>query len=123
MDLQSEPASYPRGLDPGLNLRECGPTEAECHFLVQWDNDDPLALQSRLPSLYGWRRYAEARGLMAYRPSLPDIHYRAASYENRLLKAAKPADLPVEQPTKFEFVINLKTAEALGLTIPPSLLF
>jgi putative ABC transport system substrate-binding protein len=82
-----------------------------------------LALQSRLPSMYGWRRYAEAGGLMAYGPSRPDIHYRAASYVNRLLKGAQPADLPVEQPTKFEFVINLKTAQALGLIIPPSFLF
>jgi ABC-type uncharacterized transport system substrate-binding protein len=80
------------------------------------------ALQSRLPAIYGWRMYVEAGGLMSYGPSLPDMHYRAAYYVDRLLKGTPPADLPVEQPRKFELVINLKTAEALGLTLPPHLL-
>ena len=82
-----------------------------------------LAAQSRLPAMYGWRTYVEAGGLMAYGPSLQDLWWRAAIYVDKILKGAKPADLPVEQPTKFEFVLNLKTAQALGLTIPPSMLF
>jgi ABC-type uncharacterized transport system substrate-binding protein len=82
-----------------------------------------LAQQSRLPTMYPWRVYVEARGLMVYGASLPDIHRRAATYVDKILKGATPADLPVEQPTTFELVINLKTAEALDLTIPPTLLF
>jgi len=82
-----------------------------------------LAAKSRLHAMYSWRMYVDAGGLMAYGPSLPDMHRRAAAYVDKILKGTKPANLPVEQPTKFEFVINLKTAQALGLTIPPTVLF
>jgi len=81
-----------------------------------------LAVKSRLPAVYPWREVADAGGLMSYGPNLPDLSRRAATYVDKILKGAKPADLPVEQPTKFELVINLKTAKALGLTIPQSLL-
>jgi putative ABC transport system substrate-binding protein len=81
-----------------------------------------FAAGRRLPGMYPLSRYAEVGGLMAYGPNIPDLYRRAAVYVDKILKGAKPADLPVEQPTKFEFVINLKTAKALGLTIPPPLL-
>ncbi|MGH7894295.1 MAG: ABC transporter substrate-binding protein [Candidatus Binatia bacterium] len=81
-----------------------------------------LSVKSGLPSIYGVPEHAEAGGLMAYAADRLDIFRRAATYVDKILKGAKPADLPVEQPTKFDLVINLKTAKALGLTIPPSLL-
>jgi putative ABC transport system substrate-binding protein len=82
-----------------------------------------LAEQSRLPTMFWRREIAEVGGLMAYGASSRDLFRRAATYVDKILKGAKPADLPVEQPTKFELVINLKTAQALGLTIPPIVLF
>ena len=81
-----------------------------------------LALQKRLPMVNALRELAEAGGLMAYGPSLTSLARRAATFVDRILKGAKPADLPVEQPTTFELVINLKTAKVLGLTIPQSVL-
>ena len=81
-----------------------------------------LALKNRLPTMFAQRQYAEAGGLMAYSADFSDLFRRAATFVDKILKGAKPADLPVEQPTKWEFVINLKTAKALGLTILPSVL-
>ena len=81
-----------------------------------------LAAKNRLPAMYQLREYVEAGGLMSYAPSTQDLFGRTASFVDKILKGAKPADLPVEQPTKFELVINMKIAKSLGLTIPPSLL-
>ena len=81
-----------------------------------------LALGARLPTMHGFREFVEAGGLMSYGADLLDLYRRAADYVDKILRGTKPADIPVEQPTKFDLVINLKTAKALGLTIPPTLL-
>jgi putative ABC transport system substrate-binding protein len=81
-----------------------------------------FAAQLRLPTIYTIRPFTDAGGLISYAANYEDIHRRAASYVDRIIKGASPADLPVEQPTKFDLIINLKTAQAVGLTVPPSLL-
>jgi putative ABC transport system substrate-binding protein len=81
-----------------------------------------LAFKQRIPAIYPWKRYTDEGGLMSYSPNLVDMHRRSAYYVDKILKGAKPADLPVEQPTKFEFIINLKTAKQIGLIIPPNVL-
>jgi putative ABC transport system substrate-binding protein len=81
-----------------------------------------LAARHRLPAMYDFRSFPEAGGLMSYGPHIPDMYRRAAVFVDKILHGAKPADLPVEQPTKFQLVINLKTAKALGLALPPTLL-
>jgi putative tryptophan/tyrosine transport system substrate-binding protein len=81
-----------------------------------------FATKYRLPAMYSFREYVEAGGLMSYGTSFPGLFHRAATYVDKILKGAKPAELPVEQPTKFEFIVNLKTAKQIGLTIPPGVL-
>jgi putative ABC transport system substrate-binding protein len=81
-----------------------------------------LAASHRLPAIYGFREFPDVGGLLSYGPNFVALFRRAASFVDKILKGAKPADLPIEQPTTFELVINLKTAKMLGLTVPPSLL-
>ena len=82
-----------------------------------------LAVKNRLPTMFDKRGFVDAGGLMSYGPSIPDIMRRAATYVDKILKGANPAGLPIEQPTKFDLVINLKAAKQIGLTIPPSILY
>ena len=91
-------------------------------FYIERDQIVHLAAQAKMPAIYESRDFVTAGGLIAYGADLLDLSRRAATYVHRILTGTKPEDLPVEQPTKFELVINLKTAKALGLTIPPSLL-
>ena len=81
-----------------------------------------LAARHRLPVIYPFREFVDDGGMMSYAPSLANLFHRAATYVDKILKGAKPAEMPVEQPTKFEFVINLKTAKAMGITLPRSIL-
>ena len=81
-----------------------------------------LAIKSRLPAIYYAAEWMEAGGLMSYATSITDLYRRAAMYVDKILKGTKPADIPVEQPKKFEFIINLKAAKQIGLTIPPNVL-
>jgi putative ABC transport system substrate-binding protein len=97
--------------------------QPSAQFLTRRTQIVDLAAHRRLPVIFEVREFAEAGGLMAYGPNLPDLWRRAAYYVDRILKGAKPGDLPVERPMKFDLVINLKTAQELGLTIPPTLLF
>jgi len=81
-----------------------------------------FAAKNRLPAMYSLQEYMDDGGLMMYGPNVADMYRRSAAFVDKILKGAKPADLPIEQPTKFNFIINLKTAKALGLTIPPMVL-
>jgi putative ABC transport system substrate-binding protein len=91
-------------------------------FLTQRTHIAELAVKNRLPTIYSWPENVEDGGLMTYSVSITDLFRRAATYVDKILKGAKPADLPVEQPKKFEFIINLKAAKQIGLTIPPNVL-
>jgi putative ABC transport system substrate-binding protein len=95
----------------------------EPFYLVERRRIAALAVRYQLPTVFPFCEHVEAGGLMSYGTNLPELFRRTATYVDKILQGAKPADLPVEQPTKFELVINLKTAQALGLTLPQSLLF
>ena len=116
-------ADFARAFDTAINQRAdaiivANDTLTQSHLIRIVD----LSAKHRLPSIYASREFVDAGGLMAYGPNFTDLYRRAATYVDKILKGAKPAELPIEQPTKFELVINLKTAKALGLTIPPSVL-
>jgi putative ABC transport system substrate-binding protein len=100
-----------------LFVTDSPPAYAHRRLIVEF------AVKNRLPGMYPWREPVEAGGLMSYGVSVSDLFRRAAGYVDKILKGANPANLPIEQPTKFELVINLKTAKSLGLTISPSVLF
>src|SRR5262249_31897790 len=86
------------------------------------DRINTLAAGAQIPAIYNQRDYVETGGLISYGPDVPDLYRRAADFVDKILRGAKPAELPIEQPTKFELVINMKAAKALGITVPPSLL-
>jgi putative ABC transport system substrate-binding protein len=117
------PADFDRAFSEMTSARADALTVfANAMFTIERRRLVDLAAKNRLPALYAFREYVDAGGLMAYGPNLADLYRRAATYVDKILKGAKPSDLPVEQPTKFELVINMKTARTLGLTIPPSVL-
>jgi ABC-type uncharacterized transport system substrate-binding protein len=118
-----EPDDYERAFAAASSERAEAMVVLQCYFNVfNFQRVVDLAAKYRLPAIYTMGEWVHAGGLMSYGPSFLDMFRRAATYVDKLLKGAKPVDLPVEQPTKFELVINLKTAKALGLTMPPSLL-
>ena len=127
VELQQVGARGPDDLDSAFSTMVKGRVDAviiieDGMLIANARGIGDLAARRRLPSA-GFKEFAEAGGLMAYGVNFPDMFRRAAVFADKILRGAKPADLPVEQPTKFELVINLKTAQALGLTIPPSVLF
>ena len=127
LQVQSVPVQGPTGFDDAFGIVTRDPAEGLVVFA------DPLtfshqqlivdfAAKRRIAAMFAAREFVDIGGLMSYGPSYPGMFRRGAYYVDRVLKGTKPADLPIEQPTKFEFVINLKTAKALGLDVPPTLL-
>ena len=127
MELQRLEVQRPTDFDAAFGAASSGRAAAllvlEDPFMFQYrETIAGLAAKSRLPAAYGLREFVEAEGLISLGASIRDLFRRAAMFVAKILKGAEPADLPVEQPTKYQFVINLKTAKALGLTIPPAVL-
>ncbi len=115
-EIETALAAIARGRSDALFVSADPMFASEAGRIIRW------TARARLPTMYSWRIFAEGGGLMSYSTDLAAIYRRAATYVDKILRGAKPADLPVEQPTKYELVINLKTAKALGLTIPPAVL-
>jgi putative ABC transport system substrate-binding protein len=127
MQARTLPVRAPEQLDGAFASMTTARTDAllvvaDVMFFLHRGRIAELAMKARLPTIYGNREHAEDGGLMAYAASYNDLYRRGAGYVDRILKGAHPSDLPVAQPTRFELVVNLKTAQALGLTMPPSLL-
>jgi putative tryptophan/tyrosine transport system substrate-binding protein len=127
LQLSVVEAATPDQIDAGLNAAIAVGAEALVVIPDEmfWEHRGQivsLAAEHRLPAIYPEREYADDGGLLAYGPNVPDNFRRAAAYVDKILKGAKPGDLPIEQPARFDFVVNLNTARALGLTIPPSIL-
>jgi len=119
-----EPGDYTEAFAAAISERADAMVVPQCYFnSFNWRRVVDLAAMHRLPAIYNGREWVSRGGFMSYGPSVSAMSRRAATYVDKILKGAKPGDLPVEQPMQFELVINLKTAKALGLTIPPSLLF
>jgi putative ABC transport system substrate-binding protein len=108
--------AFAREMNPGLLVLPDVTTTLHEELIVK------LAAQHRLPAIYPWRHFVTAGGLMCYAVDLPDLWRRSASYVDRMLKGGKPTDLPVQVPTKYQLVLNLKIAKAIGLDVPPTLL-
>jgi len=127
LEIRIIEAAVPDTIATALKAEEAGGAEAlavlpDAMFWNERTQIVALAAKYRMPAIYPEREYADEGGLLAYGPNIPDMFRRAANYVDKILKGAKPADLPVQQPTRFELVVNLNTAKALGLTIPPSIL-
>ena len=127
VQLELLEAQTPSDLDNALSAMGKGRVDAVAvwaspMFFIHRKKILDFAAKSRVASVFEQKEYVEEGGLMSYAMNVADLHYRAAVYVDRILKGANPADLPVEQPTKFEFVINLKTAKQIGLAIPPNML-
>jgi len=119
MEPKALDRTFKRALDEGVHA--IIPTAGRVTLAAR-EPITELAIKYRLPAIYQEREFVDVGGLMSYGPDFPDLYRRAAHFVHKILQGAKPADLPVEQPTKFEFVINLKTAKQIGLTIPPNVL-
>jgi putative ABC transport system substrate-binding protein len=115
-EIERDITAFAREPNGGLIVTPSAPAVKHRNLIIA------LALRYRLPNVYGYRYYPMSGGLASYGPDVIDVHRRAASYVDRVLKGEKPADLPVQAPTKYELVINLKTAKALGITVPQTVL-
>jgi putative ABC transport system substrate-binding protein len=121
IELKERPYDYDAALAAGSDNRRALVVMTSTDFFFDRERIANIALRHRIPSIFAFRQYVEAGGLLSYGPNIRAMYRLAADYVDRIARGAKPADMPVEQPTKFEFVINLKTAKALGLDVPDKL--